>query len=67
MDYHACNRSEYDIMWMPIDGLEFNEIEEKWPHFKEDPHNLKLLLATDNVNPFVEMRYVYLIWHVFCY
>ena len=56
MDYHAHNRSQDDIMRMPADGLAFKEIEEKWPHFKEEPHNLKLSLAADGVNPFGEMR-----------
>ena len=65
MDYHAHNRSQDDIMWMPIDGLKFKEIEEKWPNFKEEPCNLKLSLATDSVNPFGEMRSTYLVCLVF--
>ena len=44
---------------MPMDGLAFMDIEKKWPHFKEEPQNLKLSLATEDVNPFGEMRYVY--------
>ena len=44
---------------MPTDGLKFKEIEEKWPHFKEEPHNLKLSLAADSVNPYGEMRSTY--------
>ena len=59
MDYHAHNRSQDDIMWMPVDGSAFKEIEEKWSHFKEEPRNLKLSLAANNVNLFREMRYVY--------
>ena len=49
MDYHAHNKSRDDIIRMPVDGLVFNEIEKKWPHFKEDPHNLKLSLVADSV------------------
>ena len=64
MDYHAHNRSQDDIMRMPIDGLAFKEIEEKWPHFKE-PRNLKLSLVADGVNPFGEMRSTYSVWPVF--
>ena len=41
---------------MPTDSLAFKEIEEKLPHFKEEPHNLKLSLVADGVNPFGEMR-----------
>jgi hypothetical protein len=64
MDYHACNRSQDDIMQMPIDGSAFKEIEGKWPHFKE-PHNLKLSLVVDSVNPFEEMRSTYSMWPIF--
>ena len=49
---------------MPIDGSTFKEIKEKWPHFKK-PHNLKLSLTTNDVNPFGEMRSTYLVWPVF--
>ena len=65
MDYHACNRCKDEIMRMPIDGLEFKEIEEKWPHFKEEPRNLKLSLAAYGVNPFGEMRSTYSVWPIF--
>ena len=43
---------------MLVDGLAFMDIEKKWPHFKEEPQNLKLSLETNGVNPFGEMRYV---------
>ena len=64
MDYHAHNRSQDDIMWIPTDGSRFKEIEETWSHFKE-PHNLKLSLAMDGVNPFGDLRLVYLVWPIF--
>ena len=65
MDYHACNRSRDDIIQIPIDGSTFMHIEEKWQHFKEEPHNLRLSLAVDSVNPFGEMRSFYLVWPIF--
>jgi hypothetical protein len=65
MDYHARNRSQDDIMRMPADGSTFKEIEEKWPHFKEEPRNLKLSLAADGVNPYGEMRSTYSVWPIF--
>ena len=52
-------------MQMPVDGFAFKDIESTWPHFKEEPHNLKLLLVVDGVNSFGDMRYVYSVWHVF--
>ena len=41
------------------------EIEEKWPRFKEEAQNLRLSLATDSVNPYGEMRSIYLVWPIF--
>ena len=58
MDYHAHNRSQDDITRIPVDGSAFKDIEEKWQHFKEEPRNLRISLATDSVNPFGEMRSV---------
>ena len=52
MDYHACNRSQDDIIWMSVDGSEFMDIEEKWPHFNKEPWNFIFSLATDGVNLF---------------
>jgi hypothetical protein len=40
-------------------------MEEKWPHFKEEPRNVRLSLAVDGVNPFAEMRSIYSVWPVF--
>ena len=65
MDYHARNRSGDDIFGMPADGSTFTDMEEKWPHFKEEPRNAILYLATDGVNPFAEMRSTYPVWPVF--
>ena len=48
-------------MRIPMDGFAFKEIEETWSHFKEEPHNLKLSLAVDGVNPYGDMRSVYLV------
>ena len=62
MDYHACNRSQDDIMKIPTDGFAFKDIEDRWPIFKEETHNLKVSLATNGVNPIGEMRSIYLVW-----
>jgi hypothetical protein len=40
-------------------------MEEKWPHFKEEPHNVRISLIVNGVNPFAEMRSIYSVWHVF--
>ena len=49
MDYCAHNRSQDDIIWMLVNGSAFMDIKKKWPHFKEEPWNLGLSLATDSV------------------
>jgi hypothetical protein len=33
--------------------------------FKDEPHNVRISLATDDVNPFKELRYIYLVWPIF--
>ena len=50
---------------MPSNGSTFKDIEDMWPLLKEEPHNLKLLLVVDGVNPFGEMRSVYSVWPIF--
>ena len=52
MDYHARNKIQYDVIRMHADGSAFRDMEEKWPHFKEEPRNLRISLAAYGVNPF---------------
>ena len=49
MDYHAQNRSQDDVIRIPAYGSAFRDMEEKWPHFKEEPHNLRTPLEADGV------------------
>ena len=65
MDYHARNRSEYDVLKMPADGSLYKNIEERWPIFKEEPCNVRLSLAADGVNPFGELCSTYSMWSIF--
>ena len=44
---------------MPVNGFSFREIEEKWVDFKDEPRNVRLSLAADDVNPFREIRSIY--------
>jgi hypothetical protein len=50
---------------MPADGSAFREIEEKWADFKDEPRNVRLSLAADDVNPFEELRSIYSVWPIF--
>ena len=52
MDYHARNRIQDDVIRILVDGSAFRDMEEKWPHFKEEPRNLRISLVADGVNPF---------------
>ena len=56
MDYNAKNRIQDDVIRIPTDDSAFRDMEEKWPHFKEEPRNLRISLAADGVNPFADMR-----------
>jgi hypothetical protein len=65
MDYHAQHGSEDGFLQMLADGYAFRNIEERWPIFKEEPHNVMLSLEAGSVNPFGEMKYFYLVWPIF--
>ena len=52
MDYHARNIIQDDVIRILTDGSTFRDMEEKWPHFKEERRNLRTSLATNGVNPF---------------
>ena len=65
MDYHARNISQYDVIQMPPDGYDFRDMEEKWPHFKEEPLNLRISLVADGVNPFSQMKSIYTVCPIF--
>jgi hypothetical protein len=65
MDYHACNKSEYGVLRMPTDGSASREIEEKWADSKDEPRNVRLSLASNDVNPFGELRSICSVWNIF--
>ena len=65
MDYHARQRSEDGVMWIPADGSAFKDINERWPIFKEEPRNVKFSMAADGVNPFGELKTNYSVWPIF--
>jgi hypothetical protein len=65
MGFHAKNKSQDNVLRMLADGSTLNYIEEKWPIFKEEPHNVRLSLAIDGVNPFGELHSTYSVCLVF--
>ena len=65
MDYHASNKSQVDVIRIPIDGSIFRDMEEKRLHFKEEPRNIMISLVENGVNLFAYMRSVYSEWPMF--
>jgi hypothetical protein len=50
---------------MPADGSTFREIEGKWADFKDEPRNVRISLAADDVNPFGDLNSIYSVWPIF--
>jgi len=46
---------------MVEDEFAFRNIDEKWPEFKREPHNLRLSLTSNGVKPFGEPISTYLV------
>ena len=44
---------------MTTDGYEFRETEGKWSILKDEPHNVRISLVGDGVNPFGELESTY--------
>ena len=65
MDYHEHNISQDGIIRMSTDGSTFRDVEEKWTHFKEEPHNVTLSLEADGVNQYIVKRSIYLVSPIF--
>ena len=52
MDYHEHNRSQDGILQMAAYVFAYRYMEEKWPHFKEEPRNVRIYLEAYGVNPY---------------
>jgi hypothetical protein len=50
---------------MPADVYAFKEIAAKWLEFTDEPRNGRISLATNGVNPFGDLRYIYSVWPIF--
>ncbi|XP_020266364.1 uncharacterized protein LOC109841838 [Asparagus officinalis] len=62
--WHFGNKSTNGKMRHPVDYLAWNIVNDKWPSFAADPHNLRLRLATDGFNPFSILSSKYSCWPV---
>jgi len=52
MQWHAQNKSIDGKQRFLVDSKMCMEFDNRWPDFVQDPHNIKLGLALDGVNPF---------------
>jgi hypothetical protein len=52
-------------MSCPADGEAWQDFDREFPDFAKDARNLRLGLATDGFNPFLEKNSKYNMWHVF--
>ena len=50
MSYHVHGRSQDGVMRMAADSNYWKEIEEKWPHLRNEPRNARISLEMDGVN-----------------
>ena len=65
MRWHKDKHVEiYGILRHPIDSEGWLDFENQYPHFAQDPSNVRLGLATDGFNPFSDMRNTYSTWPV---
>ena len=39
-------------MQIPVNGSTSRDIKEKWSIFRNEPHNVRLVMETNGVNPF---------------
>ena len=52
LTWHSTSRFTDGVMRVLVDMPAWQPIEQTWPEFREDPHHLRLGLASDGVNPF---------------
>jgi hypothetical protein len=50
---------------MLVYGTTFRDNEERWIVSKIEPHNARISLVVDSVNPFGELKSIYSMWPIF--
>ncbi|KAK1407509.1 hypothetical protein QVD17_39125 [Tagetes erecta] len=64
MIWHKTGRSTDGMMRHPVDGKAWQEFDERYPSFAQEPRNVRLGLAADGFNPFGNMSQSYSMWPV---
>ena len=60
--WHSNNKSIDGKMRHPVDSPAWEAINAKWPEFSLEPHNLRLGLAADGINPYKNLSSTYSCW-----
>jgi hypothetical protein len=63
--HNVKRQSSEKEMSHPADGEAWHDFDREFPDFTKDARNLRLGLATDGFNPFLEKNIKYSMWHVF--
>ncbi|KAH1031535.1 hypothetical protein J1N35_043709 [Gossypium stocksii] len=64
MRWHHNQRTDDGLLRHPADSLAWKSFDSKFPSFTSDPQNVRLGLASDELNPFKIMSTLYSIWPV---
>lgn len=63
--YHSDKRVvEENVLRHPSDGEAWKDLDKRYPWLAQEPHHLRLGLATDGFNPFGTMSSSYSVWPV---
>ncbi len=55
MSWHHTNKSHHGMVHSICDSKVWKHVDTTWPNFVADPHNIRLGLALDRVNPYVDL------------
>ena len=64
MSWHSQNKSTDGMQRIPANCMAWKHIDQMWPKFAREAHNLRLGLAMDGVNPFGLHSTTYSVWPV---
>ena len=64
MTWHADGRKSDGLLRHSVDSLQWKTIDRLYPHFREEPRNLRLGLASDGMNPFGNLSTNHSSWPV---
>ena len=65
MQWHAQNKRTNGKHLFVVDSKMWMEFDNRWPDFSQDPRNMRLGLALDGVNPFLDQSTKWSTWPVF--